>query len=81
MTAAATIAKPVAQPRRNAYDIFILVLTVMSLVVMGMLLLPFNEATQSTLIFFDNTICAIFLVDFVINLAQSSPKNHWSLFA
>jgi voltage-gated potassium channel len=61
----------------NAYNIFILVLTVMSLAVMALLLLPFDPETISVLRFYDNAICVIFLVDFAINLAASRPRRRY----
>jgi voltage-gated potassium channel len=75
---AATTAEPVTTPQRsNAYEIFILVLTVQSLIVMGLVVLPLDAATHQALTFFDNVICVIFLGDFALNLAQSSPKGDY----
>ena len=48
----------------NAYDLFILVLTVLSLLIMAGLLLPLNEATTTLLTKYDNMICFVFLIDF-----------------
>jgi len=50
----------------QTYDLFILVLTVLSLVLMVVMFLPLNDATIGLLQFYDNLICAIFLVDFAI---------------
>jgi voltage-gated potassium channel len=61
----------------NAYNIFILILTVMSLAVMALLLLPLDAETISVLRFYDNAICVIFLVDFAINLAASRPRRRY----
>ena len=61
----------------NAYNIFILVLTVMSLIVMVLVVLPLNEATHQVLMVYDNLICVIFLVDFTMNLIQSEPKREY----
>jgi voltage-gated potassium channel len=66
--------------RGNAYNIFILVLTIMSLVVMALLLLPLSQATLDALIVFDNVICVIFLFDFVYNLARSNPKREYFIY-
>ena len=66
-----------APEHSNAYNIFILILTVISLAVMVLLVLPLSEATLTTLRFFDNTICVVFLVDFVVNLAASRPKRDY----
>ena len=54
-----------------------LVLTVFSLLIMALLLLPLTEATISALTAFDNVICVIFLADFAINLARSRPKRDY----
>ena len=61
----------------NAYSIFILVLTVLSLAVMVVLLLPLSEATLTLLRFYDNLICAIFLIDFVLNLRGAAKKSDY----
>jgi voltage-gated potassium channel len=59
----------------NSYDIFILVVTIMSLAIMALLLLPLAPAEIETLRFFDNAICVVFLIDFFGNLAGARPKN------
>jgi voltage-gated potassium channel len=61
----------------NSYNIFMVFLTVFSLVVMVLLLLPLDEATLTVLRFYDNAICVIFLIDFVGNLAASRPKRDY----
>jgi voltage-gated potassium channel len=75
MTAAA--AAPVVRSHGNAYEIFILVLTVLSLVVMALLLLPLDEQVLTVLTFYDNLICIVFLGDFVYNLSGSSPRSEY----
>jgi voltage-gated potassium channel len=59
----------------NAYNIFILVLTVLSLGIMVLMLLPVDPATLLVLQFYDNLICGVFLVDFTISLVQARPKR------
>jgi voltage-gated potassium channel len=68
-----------ASPRRhsNAYNIFILVLTVISLVIMVIMFLPLNDATIGLLQFYDNLICVIFLIDFFLNLRAASKKSDY----
>ena len=61
----------------NSYDIFILVLTIFSLAIMALLLLPLGEATLTALSVFDNVICVVFLVDFAINLLGSHPRSEY----
>jgi voltage-gated potassium channel len=61
----------------NAYSIFILVLTVLSLAVMVVMLLPISEATLTLLRVYDNVICVIFLVDFFLNLRGASKKSDY----
>jgi voltage-gated potassium channel len=65
-----------ASPRKhsNAYNIFILVLTVLSLAVMVVMLLPLSEQTLKLLSIYDNLICVIFLIDFIYNL-RAAPKK------
>jgi voltage-gated potassium channel len=62
----------------NAYQIFILVLTVLSLAVMAVMLLPtLSDATYKVLSMYDNLICVIFLIDFVLNLRGASKKSDY----
>ena len=70
--------QPDAAPKKsNAYEMFILVLTILSLVVMVALLLPLNDATIRLLTVYDNMICVVFLGDFAMNMARSSPKRSY----
>lgn len=59
----------------NAYNIFILVLTVLSLAVMVVMLLPLSDETIALLQVYDNLMCGIFLIDFFMNLLDSKPKS------
>ncbi len=59
----------------NAYSIFILVLTIFSLAVMVLLILPLGEATLEVLRFYDNAICVVFLIDFAVNLMAARSKR------
>jgi voltage-gated potassium channel len=61
----------------NAYEIFILSLTILSLVLMVLLLLPLNQATRDAVLFFDTLFCVIFLADFAYNLAGSHPPSEY----
>ena len=61
----------------NAYNIFILVLTIISLVIMVVMLLPLDEATIGLLQFYDILICVIFLIDFFLNLKRASVKSEY----
>ena len=61
----------------NAYSIFILVLTVLSLAVMVVMLLPLSEATLTLLGVYDNLICVIFLIDFFLNLRGAAKKSDY----
>jgi voltage-gated potassium channel len=65
---------PKLRKHSNAYNIFILVLTVLSLAVMVVMLLPISEQTLILLSVYDNIICVIFLIDFFQNL-RSAPKK------
>ena len=70
------MASATVSPRKhsNAYNIFILVLTVLSLLIMVWMLLPVSEQTQKLLSFYDNMVCIIFLIDFFLNL-RAAPKK------
>ena len=66
-----------ARQGTNAYDLFILVLTVLSLGVMVVLLLPLSDATIQLLTAYDNVICVVFLLDFFWNLSRARPKREY----
>jgi voltage-gated potassium channel len=63
--------------RGNAYSIFILVLTIQSLAIMVLILLPFSGPVNDTLLVWDAVICGVFLVDFTYNLASSHPRREY----
>jgi voltage-gated potassium channel len=65
------------RPKSNSYNIFILVLTVLSLVVMLVMLLPLSESTIKLLSYYDNLICVIFLIDFFNNLITAPKKSDY----
>jgi voltage-gated potassium channel len=70
-----TTQTPVLREHGNAYNIFILVLTLFSLAIMVVLILPLDPDTRDLLTLYDNAICLIFLGDFAMNLAGSRPKR------
>ncbi len=73
----ASMVQESASPRQhsNAYNIFILVLTVLSLAVMVVMLLPISDATLKLLSYYDNLICVIFLIDFYLNFKSSAYES------
>ena len=73
------MAHTTAPPRghSNAYNIFILVLTILSLVIMVVMFLPLGDATIGLLQFYDNLICVIFLIDFFLNLRAAPKKSDY----
>ncbi|MFN8518729.1 MAG: potassium channel family protein [Chloroflexota bacterium] len=77
MTAAAAAPAPVFRAHGNAYNIFILVLTLLSLVVMVLLLLPLSQPVHDALFFYDNVLCFVFLGDFLYNLTGSRPRRDY----
>jgi voltage-gated potassium channel len=61
-----------------AYNIFILVITVLSLIFMVLLLFPLAAQTIDLLRYYDNLFCFIFLIDFLITLnAVPSPSEYF----
>jgi voltage-gated potassium channel len=66
---------PVLREHGNSYNIFVLVLTLFSLAIMALLLLPLDQDTRDLLTLYDNVICVIFLLDFAMNLAGSRPRR------
>ena len=62
----------------TSYDLFILFLTIYSLIVMVLLLVPWlSDATRTTLLFIDTIVCIIFLGDFLSNLRRSESKSQY----
>jgi voltage-gated potassium channel len=68
-----------AQTRRsNAYELFIFVLTVLSLVIMVALVMKrLSPPTQKLLNVYDNIICAVFLLDFAMRLRRAPRKRDY----
>ena len=60
----------------TAYELFILVLTVLSVVIMVALVLPFSPITNQLLLFYDNLTCVVFLFDFLTSLRRAS-RSGW----
>lgn len=66
-----------AAKRSNAYELFILVLTLLSLGIMVVLVLPVSDATRRLLTVYDNAICVVFLIDFFGNLSRAPTKREY----
>ena len=69
--------RAVTRAHGNAYNLFILVVTVFSLAVMVLLLLPLGPESRELLTFYDNAACVIFLIDFAYNITGSRPKRQY----
>jgi voltage-gated potassium channel len=61
----------------NAYELFILTLTVLSLVIMVLLVLPLPEATHRLLNVYDNVICFVFLGDFFLRIRRADRPGDY----
>lgn len=61
----------------NAYDLFILVLTLLSLVVMVGIFVPTSDATTQLLEAYDNMICVVFLIDFALRILRAPSKRDY----
>ena len=70
-----TTVAPVLRKTGNAYNIFILVLTIFSLAIMVLLLLPVTQAERDLLTLYDNAVCVIFLIDFAMNFLGAKPRR------
>ena len=66
---------PVLRTHGNSYNIFILVLTIFSLAIMVLLILPVTPAEHDLLMLYDNAVCVIFLIDFAFNITGAKPKR------
>lgn len=75
-----TAEQPTVREHGNAYNVFILLLTVFSLVVMVLLVLPLDPQTHQLLFFYDNAVCVIFLLDFAYNITGSRPKRQYFIY-
>jgi hypothetical protein len=64
-----------SRQRGNAYDLFILVLTVVSLVAMVLPWLPFSPETIKLLRVYDNVIRVVILFDFALSLLWAPSKR------
>jgi voltage-gated potassium channel len=69
--------KDTPRRRSNAYNIFILLLTVISLIIMVAMFLPLNEATIGLLQSYDLFICLFFLFDFIGTLRAAPSKTNY----
>ncbi len=68
---------PKLRKTSNAYNIFILVLTILSLAIMVVMLLPISDATLQLLSVYDNLICVIFLIDFYLHMRGAAKKSDY----
>jgi voltage-gated potassium channel Kch len=73
-------AAPSQRVHGNAYNIFILVLTLLSLVIMALQVLPLDGETLNLLRVYDNLICIVFLGDFAYNLSGSRPRREYFIY-
>ena len=64
----------------NAYNIFVLVLTMIRWRSWPLQILPLDAATLDLLRVYDNAICVIFLGDFLYNLTGSRPKRTYFIY-
>jgi voltage-gated potassium channel len=76
-TGTVVVAQRTQGKRSQAYELFILVLTIVSLLLMVVMLLPLGDATIGILQFYDNLICVIFLIDFGIRLRRARPRSDY----
>ena len=61
-----------------SYELFILVLTIFSLIVVGLILIwPLSPATEIVLLRVDSLICVIFLADFLLNFWRAPSKTDY----
>jgi len=61
----------------NAYEIFILVLTLFSLLLIVLQLLPIDDDTRFLVGTYDDVVCVIFLIDFAYNMAVTRPRRDY----
>jgi len=73
------MAQVTTSPRQhsNSYNIFVFVLTIISLIIMVIMFLPLTNETIKLLQVYDNLICVIFLIDFFMNLRTAPKKSDY----
>jgi voltage-gated potassium channel len=71
--------RPKKEGFSNAYEMFILVLTLLSLAIMVLLVVPLSEPTKKLLTIYDNVICVIFLFDFGMRMSRAPSARHYFL--
>jgi voltage-gated potassium channel len=70
--------RSVTHRNSTTYDLFILVLTIFSLVVVvGLIIGPVNRASNAVLWRVDFVICVVFFIDFLLNLWRASRKTDY----
>ena len=78
MSASPPVAVRVPAKRSNAYEMFIFVLTILSLAIMVELVLPWTSpVTKDLLTTYDNLICIVFLIDFGTRLHREPRKRDY----
>jgi voltage-gated potassium channel len=70
-------APPGRAQHSNSYNIFILVLTILSLAIMVLLILPLPPQVLEMLTVYDNLICIVFLADFTLNITRAGRKRDY----
>jgi voltage-gated potassium channel len=70
-----TAQAPVLREHGNSYNIFILVLTIFSLALMVLQVMPLDEDTLTLLRVYDNAVCVVFLADFAFNISGARPRR------
>jgi voltage-gated potassium channel len=70
-----TAQAPVLREHGNSYNIFILVLTIFSLALMVLQVMPLDENTLTLLRVYDNAVCVVFLADFAFNISGARPRR------
>jgi len=61
----------------NAYEIFILVLTLFSLFLIVLQFLPIDNDTRFLVGVYDDVVCVVFLIDFTFNMVISHPRREY----
>jgi voltage-gated potassium channel len=61
----------------NAYEIFILVLTIFSLLLIALQFLPIDQDTRFLVGVYDDVVCVVFLIDFTFNMVITKPRRDY----
>jgi voltage-gated potassium channel len=71
------MAEPASKPVLTSFDIFVLALSVLSIVNMALAIAPLSAAVHNVVLIVDAVLCLIFLTDFFLRLKRAADKRRY----